>query len=56
MEEIQDFSKQIDFDNLTCNYKGKSAPKTCSFKGPLGFYKNIKKGYITLEKEEKLQK
>ena len=27
-----------------------------SFKGPLGFYKNIKDGYAALEKAEKNQK
>ena len=27
MEEIQNLSKQIDFNNLTCHYKSKSIPK-----------------------------
>ena len=27
MEEIQDFSKQIDFNNLTYHYKDKNDPK-----------------------------
>ena len=31
MEEIQDLSKQIDFNNLTCHYKGNTAPKTYRF-------------------------
>ena len=42
MEEIQDLSKQIDFNNLTYSYKGNIASKTfIRFKGPLGFYRNI---------------
>ena len=57
MEEIQDLSKQIDFNNLTYRYKGNTASKTfIGFKGPLGFYRNIQEGYITLEKSEKEQK
>ena len=57
MEEIQDLSKQIDFNNLTYRYKGNTASKTfIGFKGPLGFYRNIQEGYITLEKSEKKQK
>ena len=54
IDEIQNLSKQTDFNNLTCYFKGKSAPK--AFHGPLGFYKNIKEGYITLEKAEEKQK
>ena len=27
MEEVQDLSKQIDFNKLTYHYKGKTAPK-----------------------------
>ena len=39
------------------HYKGKTAPKDfIAFKGSLGFYKNIKEGYITLEKAEEKQK
>ena len=57
MEEIRNLSKQIDFNNLTYKDKGKTAPKHfIAFKGPLGFYKNIKEGYITLEKAEEKQK
>ena len=57
MEEIRDLSKQIDFNNLTYNYKGKIAPKNfVVFKGPLNFYKNFDDGNITLGKtEEKLK-
>ena len=57
MEESQDLSKQIDFHNLTYHYKGKTASKLfIAFKGPPGFYKNIREGYITLEKAEEKQK
>ena len=57
IEEIQDLSKQIDFNNLTYHFQGNTASKTfIGFKGPLGFYKNIKKGYITLEKAEENKK
>ena len=51
MEEIQNVSKQINFNNFTYCYKSNNDPKTfICFKGPLGFYKNIKQGYVTLEK------
>ena len=57
MEEIQHLSKQIDFNNLTYRYKSNNDPKPfIGFKGPLGFYKNIQEGYITLEKAGEKQK
>ena len=58
MEEIQNLSKQIGFNNLTYHYKSKSIPKKdfIGFKDLLGFYKNIKEGHITLEKSEEKQK
>ena len=57
MEEIQDLSKQIDFNNLTYHYKGNTVRKAfIGFKGPLGFYKNIKEGYIKIRKAEEKQK
>ena len=57
INEKQNVGKQIDFNNLTYYFKGKSAPKTfIGFKGPLGFYKNIKEAYITLKKAEKKTK
>ena len=57
MEEIQDLSKQIDFNNLTDHYKSKNIPKHfIGFKGPLGFYRSIKECYIKLEKAEEEQK
>ena len=57
MQEIRDLNKQIDFNNLTYNYKGKNDPKNfMCFKGPLSFYRNITEGYITLEKAGEQQK
>ena len=54
LEEIQDLSRQIDFNNLTYRYQGNTAPKNfIGFQGSLDFYRNIKEGYITLEKAEK---
>ena len=57
MQEIQDLSKQTDFNNLTYHYKGKNDPKSfIVFKGPLSFYRSIKEGNITLAKAEEQQK
>ena len=43
MEEIQDLSKQIDFNNLTYHYKGKNNPQNfIGFKGPLSFYRSTR--------------
>ena len=57
MEEIQDLSKQIYFDNSTYHCKGKNDPRNFTvFKGPLSFYRSIKKGDITPEKAEEHQK
>ena len=57
IDEIQNLSKQTDFNNLTYYSKGKSAQKYfVGFKGPLGFYKNMKEGDIKLEKAEEKQK
>ena len=57
MEEIQDLSKQIDFNNFTYHCKGNTVPKTLiGFKGALNFYNSIMKSYITLEKAEEQQK
>ena len=56
MKEIHDLSKQIDFNNLTYNYKSKIPSKDfIAFKGPLNFYNTIRKSYITLEKAEEEQ-
>ena len=55
MEEIQDLSKEIDFNNLNQRYN--TVPKPfIGFKGPLDFYRNIKEGYITLERAGEEQK
>ena len=57
MEEMQDLSKQIYFDNSTYHCKVKNGPRNFTvFKGPLSFYRSIKEGYITLEKAEEHQK
>ena len=53
MEEIQDLSKQIDFNNLTYHLKSKNC---IGFKGPLSFYRSVKEGCITLGKAEEQQK
>ena len=54
MEEIQNLSKQIDFNNFIYYLKSKKAPrKFLGFKGSLGFYKNIKEAHITLKKQKK---
>ena len=56
MEEVQGLSKQIDLNNLNYQYNGKFAPKNfLAFKVPIVFYKNIKEGYITLEKTEEFK-
>ena len=57
MEDIQDLSKQIGFNNLAYHYKGKNVRNNfIGFKSPLRFYRSIKEGYITLEKSEEQQK
>ena len=58
MEETQALRKQTDFNNLTYRFRNESIPKKVliGFKVSLGFDKNIKEGYITLEKEEEKQK
>ena len=39
------------------HYQVKNGPKSfIGFKGPLRFYRNIKEGYITLEKAEEQQR
>ena len=39
MEEIQDLSKQIDFNNLAYHFKDKNEPKNLlGFKGPLSLF------------------
>ena len=54
--EIDTFTRQINFNNLAYDYKGKSAPKyLIRFKDLLIIYNNIKNGRINLQKEEKIQ-
>ena len=57
MDETQNLSKQVDFNNLIYYFKGEGDSKIfVRFKDPLTFYKNIKDGYTTLEKAEEKQK
>ena len=56
MFEINKLSEEIDFNNLTYFYTGKSAPKYfVRFKVPLIIYNDIKNGRVSLQKEEKFQ-
>ena len=50
IDEIQNLSKQIDFNKLTYHFKGKNATKN------LQVYRNLNDSYITLEKAEQKQK
>ena len=53
MEEVQDLSKQNDFNNLIYHYKSENVPKNSKcFKGPLKFFKNIKESNITLKNQK----
>ena len=54
LNEIQEISKEIDFNNLTYYFKtpGISWKSFIKFKGPLVFSKEIKKGNISLTKAE----
>ena len=52
IHEIQNSSKQIDFNS----FWSEGAPKVfIIFKWPLSFYKNLKDGYIIIEKAEENQ-
>ena len=54
MGEIENVSKQIDFNNLTYYFNGEGDWKgLINVKRPLAVYKNVNNGYITLEKAEK---
>ena len=54
MGEIENVSKQIDFNNLTYYFNGEGGWKgLTNVKRPLAVYKNVNNGYITLEKAEK---
>ena len=53
LAEIRDFTKRIDFNNLTYNFTGDSAPiNFFGFKGPLHIFKNIYHSDIGLEDVE----
>ena len=53
MGEIQNLSKQTNFNSLIYYFKSNSDAKNCiSFKCPLSSYKNIKDGYTALERAE----
>ena len=56
IDEIQNLSKQIDFNNLIYYFQGESGPR--NFIGsPLNFCKNVKiYGYTPLEKAEENKK
>ena len=57
LAEIRDSIKTIDFNNLTYNFTGDSAPESfIGFKGPLHIFKSIYNGDITLEYVVKNQK
>ena len=57
MEEIQDLSKEIGFKNLAYVIRVILLQNLLQvLKDPLGFYRNIKEGYITLKKSEEEQK
>ena len=47
MKELQNLSKQIEIHNFNYRHKANNDLKTfIGFNVPLGFYKNIKEGYI----------
>ena len=58
MNYIQNFSKQINFNDLTYSFKSKSSSPTdfISLKAPIRSYKNILDGYTTVEETEGNQK
>ena len=57
LAEMRDFTKTIDFNNLTYNFTGDSAPiNFIGFKGPLHIFKSIYNGDIALEYVEKDKK
>ena len=57
LAEIRDSTKAIDFNNLTYNFTGDSAPISfIGFKSPLHIFKSIYNGDISLEYVEKGKK
>ena len=57
LNEIQEISKEIDFNNLTCYFKTTSFSPInfIRFKGSFGFFKKIKNDNISLKKAEEEQ-
>ena len=57
LNEIQEISKEIDFNNLNYYFKtpGISPINSIKFKGPFGFFKEIKNCNISLKKAEEEQ-
>ena len=54
LAEIRDSTKTIDFNNLTYNFTGDSAPISfIGFKGPLYIFKSIYNTDIALEDVQK---
>ena len=51
INEVQEISKKIDFNNLTYYFKtsGISPINFIKFKGPFGFFNEIKNGNISLK-------
>ena len=57
LAEMRDSTKAIDFNNLTYNVTGESAPISfVGFKGPLNIFKSIYNGDVALEDVEKDKK
>ena len=57
LNEIQEMSKEIDFNNLNYCFKtpGINSINSIKFRGPFGFLKEIKSGNISLKKAEEEQ-
>ena len=56
-QQQKKLSKQIDFNNLTYYFKGKSAPRNfIGFKDPLGFLKKYKGRLYNTRKRRKTKK
>ena len=55
MDEIQEIGKEIDFNNLIYYFKNSdiSPMDFIRFKGPFGFFNEIKNGNILLKKQKK---
>ena len=53
--EIQEISEKLDYNNLTYFFKDSRIPSInfIKFKGPMGLFKNIKNGDISLKKSRR---